>query len=184
MNDFYDKPEVVVEENVVEEKIKAEIPPAEELRMQEDDLLRGLLDAADFKESEDNYKTIRIKRGEGEDAKLYFEFDIRPLSEDEIAECRKAASKKYPHPSGRKYGQIEGETNVTEMRSRKILKATIPGDNGKKIWENVELMRKLDLITAIDVIDKVLLAGEKSKICDIIDTISGYDADEEDFLKN
>ena len=73
---------------------------------------------------------------------------------------------------------------MTRMRSYKILTATVDSD---KVWNNTILKQKLNLLDPVDVVDTVLLAGEKDQIDDIIDDISGFGEDtesREDFVKN
>ena len=96
----------------------------------------------------------------------------------------KKATKYYKNPQGRHLPKIEGDTNMTRMRSYKILTATVYSD---KVWNNTILKQKLNLLDPVDVVDTVLLAGEKDQIDDIIDDISGFGEDtesREDFVKN
>ena len=58
------------------------LPTKEEVLMNEDDLLKGLLQAASFKNDVENYKLIQVKRN----GKLLFQFRVRPLEESEIGE--------------------------------------------------------------------------------------------------
>lgn len=156
-------------ENIIlDENKEIEVP------MNEDEMINGLLTAANYKNDEDLQRKIQIKRH----GKLLFEFWIRPLTEEEIQDCRKKVTKKIIDPRGKMYGKVDGETNVVKLRSYKILTATVDKGNGI-IWDNKKLKDKLNLIQAIDVIDTVLMGGEKDSICDIIDEISGFGAYEE-----
>lgn len=151
----------------------------EEVLMNEDDLLKGLLQAASFKNDVENYKLIQVKRN----GKLLFQFRVRPLEESEIGECRKKATKYAPNPNNRNLPKVEVETDYIKLRAYKIYMATVDEDK-PKTWDNKALMDKLDLLQNIEVIDSVLLAGEKDWICDIIDEISGYGVSREDYAKN
>lgn len=145
-----------------------------EVTMNEDEILNGLLTAASYRDDESFQRKIQIKRK----GKLLFEFWIRPLTEEEIQDCRKKVTKRILDPRGKMFGKVDGETDVVKLRSYKILTATVDKGSGI-IWDNNKLKDKLKLIQAIDVIDTVLMAGEKDKICDEIDEISGYGAYEE-----
>lgn len=146
------------------------LPAKDDILMNEDELLSGLLQAASFKEDKNNQRKIQIKRNGGP---ALFEFYVRPISEEELQECRKKCTKKVPDPRGRQFPKIESDIDYVKLRSYKILMATVDKSNGK-IWDNNSLKEKLGVLTAIDVIDTVLMGGEKDRICDIIDEISGY----------
>lgn len=150
-----------------------------EILMNETDLLKGLLEAASFKDDKEMQRLVQIKRK----GKVLFSFHIRPLEEEESDECRRKATKKVANPNGRHLPKIEGTTDYVKMRSYKILAATIEEDRAK-IWDNPKIKEQLNVLQAIDVIDMVLMAGEKDQICDIIDDISQYGVSLEDFAKN
>ena len=153
---------------------------ADKLISQENALLAGMMKAALYKDEKEARKEIVIKR-QGQEL---FRFWIRPITEAELADCVKKATKYYKNPQGRHLPKIEGDTNMTRMRSYKILTATVDSD---KVWNNTILKQKLNLLDPVDVVDTVLLAGEKDQIDDIIDDISGVGEDtesREDFVKN
>lgn len=145
------------------------LPSPQEVRMNEEELLEGLLLAADFKRDSTAFETIKIKRG----GRLLFEFVVRPLTEEEIQYCRHRVTKLRPDPRGKQFPKIEMEVDLIKLRSYKILTATVDNGNGV-LWDKKELKDKLGVLTGADVIDMVLLAGEKDRICDTIDRISGY----------
>lgn len=159
------------------------LPSPEEVLMNEDELLKGLLEASNFKIDKSLQKKIQIRRG----GKLLFEFTVRPLEQAEITACRKKATKFMPNPAGIKYPRIEGETDYPKYYSYKILAATLPEDY-KKIWGRRELKDRFNTLEDVDVVDNLLLAGEKSHIDDIIDQISGWGVNEditaEEYAKN
>ena len=128
----------------------------EDLLMNEDALLAGLLEAANYSDDKESRKKIDIVRH----GKKYFEFTIRPLSEEENNDCLKASTKRLNNPMGKKYPKIDGDVNYVALRSRKIYTATIPEDR-KKLWDNQKVKNSLNVLTALDVIEKALLAGEK-----------------------
>lgn len=153
---------------------EGKLPEQQDILMNEEELLAGLLEAADYKNSSEFNKKIQVKRN---GSKVLFEFTIRPLREEEIQECRKKVIKYKNDPRGKQFPKIETDVDLIKLRSHKILQATVDTGNGI-IWENKRLKDKLGVLTAVDVIDLVLLAGEKDRICDIIDEISGYGAEE------
>ena len=159
-----------------------ELPSKEEILQNEDEMIAGLLEAAAFKSDDSLQKKIEIKRN----GKLLFSFFVRPLTEEEIQGCRRKATKRRPDPRGRQFGMIELETDYFKLRSYKIIAATV--DKGQGIlWKNKKLKDSLNVIDDVDVVETVLMAGEKDRISNIIDEISGYGADDftlEDTAKN
>ncbi len=150
-----------------------------DISMNETDLLNGLLEAANYKDNSENFIKLQIKRN----GKQFFEFKIRPLSEDEIMECYKKATK---YVSSRQNGvmvKTATETDVARYRSLKIYTATVTEDR-IKLWDNKNIQDKLNVLTGADMIDAVLLVGEKDSIGDKIDEISGYNGDLIEFAKN
>lgn len=162
-----------------EEMIETGLPTQEEVLMNEDDLIAGLLEAADFKTTETLQKKIQIKRND----KVLFEFRIHPLDEEETQRMRRRCTKYAPNPNGRNLPKIEVETNYVKMRSMKIYEATVPEDQ-EKIWNNRKIKDKLNVLDPLEVIEQVLMAGEKDAIVDQIDALSGYGVTLEDYVKN
>jgi len=151
----------------------------ENILINENDILASLLEASKFKEDKDFQKKIQIKRK----SKVIFEFSVRPLDEDETILCRKNAISYAPDPRGKNYPKIEKSFDGSKYRSWKIYLATIDDDK-KLLWDNRTIQNKLDVLQNINVIDKVLMSGEKETICGIIDDISGYGSNMEDYIKN
>lgn len=158
MNDFVNYEDAPAESVVISE-------------LDEDSMLNALLSAANYKNDTAMHREMQIKR----DGKVLFTFTVRPISDEEYKQCRSLSSKRKPHPRGKGYGFIETEYNDAMMRSYEILTATV---NKEKVWSNKKLKDKLGVIQDIDVIDSVLLVGEKAKICDVIEEISGFGEDE------
>lgn len=144
----------------------------EELLNNETDILRGLLDAA--ANTEEERKVIEIARK----GKVFFRFSIRPLSEAEYNACRDKATK---YKKNRRLGGIKmpDDTDAARYRSFLIYEATIPEDQ-KKVWNNKAAWDQLNVISGVQLIDKVLLPGEKEAVIEQIDRLSGYDLDEEE----
>ena len=81
---------------------------------------------------------------------------------------------------------------MDEFRSRKIYAATADEDKAK-LWDNPKVKAGLkakgkDIIESWEIVDVVLMAGEKFNVSEIIDDISGYNDDEklelEEYAKN
>lgn len=149
-----------------------------EARSNEEDLLNGLLAAANYKDDEDEAVEIVINR-KGKDL---FSFHIHPLSEEDFNRCRKRCTK-YVKSKTQAGVRIPEEVDTVKYRCMLIYEATIPEDRAK-IWDNKKLWRAKDLATGIEAVDILLKAGEKNAICDKLDSISGYEMTEEEVAKN
>ncbi len=145
--------------------------------MNESELLRGLIDAGREKNSKDFYKKIQIRRG----GVLKFEFRIRPVSEEESMACHDRATRFAPRKRGQPKREIE--TNGSLLRSWLIYTATVDEDR-KILWENKKAMDAFNVLQGVELIDAVLLSGEKDRIIDEINAISGYGDDMEEAAKN
>jgi hypothetical protein len=162
-NEKITKTTVIPEADLTEEESKAQ------LRTYEGDILKGLLAAADFREDEESLVPIEIARG----GTVLFTFRIRPLSEEEYNRCKEKNTKYVRNKQlGIKFPE---DTNATRYRSQLIYEATVEEDRAK-VWDNKEAWRapKINVTNGIDMIDKVLRAGEKDAVLNKIDDISGY----------
>lgn len=163
-----------------EQEIEIEMTEEENkalLRTYENDILKGLLAAADFKSNEDNIHPVEISRN----GIVYFSFRIRPLTEDEYHECKDKYTK---YVRNKQLGiRFPENTDSVRYRSALLYQATIDEDKAK-IWDNKGAWRELNVLNAIDLIDRVLLAGEKDAVLEIIDKISGYQTTTEETAKN
>ena len=126
------------------------------IRANEEDFIAGLIAAADFASDEEETQRIEIVRN----GKLAFAFYIRPLGSEEYDKCRSAI----------------------------IHKATIAEDR-EKLWDNKKVWQALEskgfqIMSGLDVIEYTLKAGEKDRIIDAIDTLSGYESNIEEVAKN
>ena len=144
----------------------------EDILMTESELLQGLIAAGMEKDNESAYEKIVIKRS----GKKYFEFRIRPVSEEESLKCHDHATKFAPRKKGQPKREIE--TNQALFRSWLIYTATVDEDR-EKLWNNKKAQEALDAVTGVDMIDAALLSGEKDRIIDRINDISGYGEDDE-----
>lgn len=149
----------------------------EEILMSESDLLAGLLDLGKTKDEIVNYHKIQIKRG----GALKLEFRIRPISEDEIQVCLRRANKVAPAKSGQPRKVLD--TNNAKFRSLVIYTATVDEDRAR-VWDNKTALETFGIYESWEMIDKVLLVGEKNRVLDKIDEISGFDDDTEELAQD
>ena len=75
-----------------------------------------------------------------------------------------------------------------KYQSAIIHKATIAEDR-EKLWDNKKVWQALEskgfqIMSGLDVIEYTLKAGEKDRIIDAIDTLSGYESNIEEVAKN
>lgn len=174
--------------DVHEEELKPTgLPEQEKIMMSEEELIAGLLEAADFETDEDNTQPVEIRRN----GVLKFRFSVHPLSEKELMRIRKQSTPYYKNPAGAKLPKIEGDLRLGEFRSRKIYAATCEEDR-RKLWDNPKVKAGLiakgkTIIEEWEIIDAVLMAGEKDRINSVIDEINGYHDDSielEEYAKN
>ena len=149
----------------------------EEILMNEDAILRGLIEASNEKDSESSYKRVQIRRN----GVLKFEFRIRPVSEEESLACHDHATKFAPRKRGQPKREIE--TNMSKFRSWLIYTATVDEDRAK-LWDNKQAQQAFNVLQGVDLIDCVLLSGEKDRIIDRINEISGYSDEADETAKN
>lgn len=146
----------------------------EELLMSEDEILQAMIEAAE--EKEHTYKTAQIIRNK----EVKLSFRVRGLSEDEVHACRKKAVTKR----GKKYGvNVAEEIDGVLFRNLVIYTATHEDDR-KKLWDNKAFWKKYNLVTGTEAVDKILFGGEKEAVMNLIDSLSGYDLEVDDIIKN
>ena len=147
------------------------------IRSYEDDILGGLLAAANFQNDEDEIVPIEIARN----GVVLLKFRIRPLSEDEYSKCKNRYTK---YVRNKQIGiKLPEDTDSVMYRNALIYQATVDEDRAK-LWDNNEAWRKLDVINGVELIGKVLKAGEKDAVLEKIDEISGYSSVLEETAKN
>lgn len=167
----------VQNEKVVE---TSEEETKEIIRANEEDFIQGLIDAAGFVKEE--HQTIEIVR----DGRLYFAFKIRPLGSEEYEKCRKKHTR---YVRNRQLGmKMPEDTDRIKYQSAIIHKATVDEDR-EKLWDNKKVWKSLEekgyqIMSGLDVIEYTLKAGEKDKILEAIDKLSGYEANLEEVTKN
>ena len=142
------------------------------------DLVKSLLEAANYKEDEESITEVEIKRA----GKLLFTVHIHPISDPDIRSARKKATKYMPNPNGKKLPPIEREFDNAVFGSWVIYLATTEEDQAK-IWGNHAIMKKFGLAQPVESIDVLLRLGEKRKLMELVTDISGLeDEDDEDFM--
>ena len=170
-------PKNTMPEMYEEQTDSVEQPSQEQILISESELLRGLIEAGTEKDSEAAYERIQIRRN----GKLKFEFRIRPISEDESLACHDHATKFAPRKRGQPKREIE--TNMSKFRSWLIYTATVDEDRAK-LWDNKQAQQAFNVLQGVDLIDCVLLSGEKDRIIDRINEISGYSDEADETAKN
>lgn len=138
------------------------------------DLVTALLEAAEFKNAEDQITEVEIKRA----GKYLFTVHIHPLSESDVRFARKKATIYMPNPNNKKLPPIEKDFNTAVFNSWLIYLATTEDDQ-KKIWGNAAVLQAKNLQQAVESVDVLLTIGEKRKLSDLVMEISGMDDDDE-----
>lgn len=147
------------------------------MRSYEDDILGGILAAANFKNNEDEFVEIEVARK----GIVYLKFRIRPLSEDEYVKCKERFT---TYVRNKQIGiKVPEDTDTTAYRSALIYQATIEEDR-QKVWDNKKAWKQLDVLSGVQLIGKVLKPGEKDAILSKLDEISGYSSSLEEVAKN
>lgn len=167
-------------ESQVEDRDFLEEETTNQMRLFEDDFVAGLLAAADYKTTES--KKIQIIRNN----KLFFEFEIRGLSDEEYTRCKKKNTK---YVRNKQLGvKMPEDTNTVKYHSALIYSATVESDR-EKLWDNKKVWNALEskgfqIMNGLDVIENTLLGGEKDKVIEEIDKLSGYEDNLEEVIKN
>ena len=92
--------------------------------------------------------------------------------------------KKYTkYTKNRRQGiRVADELDMPKYRASVIYNSTTEEDKAK-LWDNPDVKKGLEakgicIINALDVIDAVLLPGEKDRIMEIIDDVNGFNNEE------
>lgn len=144
------------------------------IRANEEDFIQGLIDAAEYVSEET--QRVEIIR----DGRLYFAFNIRPLSSQEYEKCKKKHTK---YVRNKQLGmKLPEDTDRVKYQSAIIYEATVDEDR-RNLWDNRKVWDALNakedrIMNGLDVIEYCLKAGEKDKILEAIDKLSGYETDQ------
>lgn len=146
-----------------------------EILANEQDFLKGLLDAGN--DAQSMTVPITVKRN----GKRYFTFRIRPLTETEYNKAREKATK---YQLNKQLGiKIPDSRDDAEYRNQLIYAATVPEDRSN-LWDRKEAWTQFNVLSGPDLIERVLLPGEKLAIVSRLDELSGYGMDLEETAKN
>jgi len=150
------------------------------------DLVKALLESAEYKTSDEAITEAEIKRS----GKYMFSVHLHPISDTDARTARKKATTYMPNPNGRKLPPIEKEFDPAKFNAWLIYLATTEDDQ-QKIWGNPAVTQKYGLAQPVESIDVLLTMGEKRKLADLVTEISGLDdeeeeenMDEEEYAKN
>lgn len=161
-----------VEENIRDEEFSKE-ETQNQLRTVENDFIAGMLEAAEYKTQET--RKIEIIR----DGRLFFAFNIHAIGEAEAERCKKRHTKYVRNKNiGLKFAE---ETDSPKFRSSLIYNATDEKDRAE-LWDNKKVWNGLStqgypIVNALDVIEAVLLGGEKAQIIEEINKLSGFETE-------
>lgn len=147
------------------------------IRAYEDDILGGLMAAANYVNDKNEVKEFPIVRN----GAIVLSVHFRPVSEVENTKCKKDNST-YKKMKGTG-AKVLTETDNSRYRSQLIYTATTDEDR-EKIWDNKEMWKKVNVLNGIDLIDVVMKAGEKDRAIELISEISGFGEDPEETAKN
>ena len=150
---------------VKEKAGKKELLAVEETALQD---ISGVLQAMDTMEE---YEPFSVIRG----GKELFSFRVCGLDDEEMEKCRTEATKLVKN---KKLGgmTVPSDFNAAKHNSLLIITATHPDDK-KFLWDNKDLQKRAEAVTAWQVVDKVLKPGEKEQVIELIEKLSGYDED-------
>lgn len=151
---------------------------ADNVKEAEYDLVASLLEAANYRESEDLLTTVDISRA----GKFLFAVSVHPIGDEEIKAARKQAKVMMNNPQNRKLPKVQKDFDDGKFNSLIIYSATCTEDQ-KKIWGNDAIKKKYDLVENYESVDVLLTAGEKADLVNLIIEISGMNDDEDEVSK-
>ncbi|MBE6722279.1 MAG: hypothetical protein E7572_07310 [Ruminococcaceae bacterium] len=166
----------------------------------QEDVLKMLLSAADYKEDASLQKIITVKRN---GVQVLPSFHIRPISQDDVGIAHKKATKWMTNPGGRRLPKIEVETDNSIENDWLIYLATTDEDK-EKLWNNSAYIKALQAkfpntvfaqgSAGPQMIGLLLTLGEKINIANLVldmsypeDAVDGSDNKEvtqTEFAKN
>ena len=139
------------------------------------DLVTALLEAADYKNSDDEITAATIARN----GKFLFKVHIHPISDADVKTAQKQAGVYKPNPTNKKLGQVKVDQDNAKLASWLIYLATTEKDQ-EEIWGNKQVMSKYGLMQPWESIDTLLKKGEKDELLEQVFEISGMNDDDED----
>lgn len=139
------------------------------------DLVTALLEAADYKNSDDEITAVEISRR----GKFLFTVHIHPISDADVKQAQKMAGVYKPNPTNKKLGRVKVDQDNAKLASWLIYLATTEDDQ-EKIWGNKQLMSKFGLMENWESIDTLLKKGEKDELLEQVFKISDMDDDDDE----
>ena len=139
------------------------------------DLVKSLLEAANYKNDDDEIFEVEISRR----GKLLFVVHIHPISDKDVKFAQKKAGVYKNNPANKKLGQIKVDQDNAKLASWLIYLATTEADQ-EKIWGNRQVMSTYGLMENWESIDTLLKKGEKDELLEHVFEISGMNDDDED----
>lgn len=139
------------------------------------DLVAALLEAADYKNNDDEILAVTIARN----GKFLFKVHIHPISDADVKKAQKEAGEYKPNPANKKLGRVKVDQDNAKLASWLIYLATTEEDQ-EKIWGNKQVMSKFGLMQNWESIDILLKKGEKDDLLEHVFNISGMNDDDED----
>lgn len=158
-----------------EKKSVTGLDTAPDRKEAEYDLVTALLEAADYKNSDDEITAVEISRR----GKFLFTVHIHPLSDTDVKHAQKMAGVYKPNPTNKKLGRVKVDQDNAKLASWLIYLATTEDDQ-EKIWGNKQLMSKFGLMENWESIDTLLKKGEKDELLEQVFKISDMDDDDDE----
>ena len=179
--------EIKTAQDVVDAGVEATGVSAQTLTTEssQEDVLKMLLSAADYKEDSSLQEPVVIKR---KGVQVLPTFHIRPISQDDTTVAHKKATKWLANPGGRRLPKIEGQTDSSIEDDWLIYLATTDEDK-EKLWNNPAYIKGLQAkfpnvvfaqgSSGPQMISLLLTFGEKVTLVNkILDISYPEDADE------
>lgn len=135
---------------------------------------KGILEAVFSAASERDTYTYPVRRK----GKVLFTVTIQALTATEYQQARRAATdygKAHKMLGG---VRIAGDTDTAKFNAHLIYRASTP-ETKREIWDNRELYDRLGVVSGIDLVNRVLLAGDVDHLVAKLDEISGYNVDDD-----
>jgi hypothetical protein len=141
----------------------------DELLAVEDAALRDISGVLESMETIVEYDTFAVIRG----GKELFSFRVSGVDSETMEKYRNESTKMV---KSKRLGGITIPTdfNAAKYHSLLIIAATHPEDK-KYLWGNKELRDKAGVLTPWQLVDKVLRPGEKERVVELIEKLSGFD---------
>lgn len=137
-------------------------------RINESTMLRDVAGALAAMETVTQTAVYEVTRN----GKKLFSFTINALDDEQVENCRDQSTKTV---KDRRLGNlaVPRDFNSAKFNSLMIYTATVSEDK-KVLWDNKALWQKAGVVTGWQLIDKVLLRGEKDAVISLIEELSGY----------